>query len=349
MLYFDTLMARMWENRSSDMLLTVGEAPVIRTNGSLVRQGEVPLTADDISGLLSKLLAGDAAWDAFGAGREVDFSFSWQDKARIRGNAFFQRGNPTVSLRMLGFSIPSFDDLRVPQAVRDMAGIRQGLVFVTGPTGSGKSTTLASMIDWVNRNRAVHIVTIEDPIEYMHLNHQAVISQREVGLDTESFPAALRNALREDPDVILVGEMRDLESIRFALTLAETGHLVLSTLHTNDTSQAIDRMVDVFPGDQQPQIRVQLSNALTGVVYQRLIPRRNGQGSVAAHEVLVATPAIRNLIREGKTSQLRSQLQMTQRDGSQTFESSLSTLVREGLVDLATAQSFTPHAKEITA
>jgi twitching motility protein PilT len=349
MLDFDSLMAHMWDTRSSDMLLTVGEAPIIRTNGSLVRQGSTPVTSSDVAGLLSKLLEA-GAWKQFdGQHKEADFSFSWQDKARIRGNAFFQRGNPTVSLRMLGFSIPSFDDLRVPQAVRDMAGIRQGLVFVTGPTGSGKSTTLASMIDWVNRNKAVHVVTIEDPIEYMHVNRQAVISQREVGLDTGSFPTALRNALREDPDVILVGEMRDLESIRFALTLAETGHLVLSTLHTNDTAQAIDRMVDVFPGDQQPQIRVQLSNALTGVVYQRLIPRKDGQGNIAAHEVLVATSAVRNLIREGKTSQLRSQLQMTRRDGSQTFESSLSALVREGLVDLATAQSFTPHAKEITA
>jgi twitching motility protein PilT len=346
---FDLLMSRMWDTRSSDMLLTDGEAPVIRTNGSLVRQGDEWLHSTDITELLQELLNGDSTWLQFKAGREVDFSFSWQDKARVRGNAFYQRGKPTVSLRMLGFAIPTFDELRVPQAVRDMAGIRQGLVFVTGPTGSGKSTTLASMIDWVNRTKAVHILTIEDPIEYLHVNHQAVISQREVGLDTESFPAALRNALREDPDVILVGEMRDLESIRFALTLAETGHLVLSTLHTNDTAQAIDRMVDVFPGDQQPQIRVQLSNALTGVVYQRLIPRRDGRGVVAAHEVLVGTSAIRNLIREGRTSQLRGQLQMTQREGGQTFESSLSALVREGLVDLATAQSFTPYAKEVAA
>jgi len=192
-------------------------------------------------------------------------------------------------------------------------------------------------------------MTVEDPIEFLHQHKRAVVNQREVGEDTRSFSAALKHVLRQDPDVILVGEMRDLESIRFALTLAETGHLVLSTLHTNDTAQAIDRMVDVFPGDQQPQIRVQLSNALTGVVYQRLIPRKDGRGIVPAHEVLVATSAVRNLIREGRTSQLRSQLQMSHREGAQTFESSLSALVREGLVDLATAQSFTPHAKEIAA
>jgi twitching motility protein PilT len=225
-----------------------------------------------------------------------------------------------------------------------MTGLKQGLVLVTGPTGSGKSTTLASLIDAINEQRPVHILTIEDPIEYVHQHKRSAVNQREVGEDTQSFAAALRNALREDPDIILVGEMRDLESIQFALTLAETGHVVFATLHTNDTSQAIDRLIDVFPSDRQAQIRVQLANSLTSVVHQRLLPRLTG-GMVAAFEVLVATPPVRNLIKEGKTNQLRNQVLTGQRDGMQTLEMSLKQLVESGTVshDDALAQSQFPR------
>jgi twitching motility protein PilT len=219
-------------------------------------------------------------------------------------------------------------------------------VLVTGPTGSGKSTTLAAIVDWINEHRHVHVLTIEDPIEYVHGYKRAAVNQREVGSDTESFAQALRSALREDPDVLLVGEMRDLESIRFALTLAETGHLVLATLHTNDTTQAIDRVIDVFPADQQPQIRVQLASTVTGVVYQRLLPKIGG-GQVAAYEVLVATPAVRNLVKEGKTNQLRNQLVMGQREGSLSLELSLNVLVRDGVVSYEEAVSRSLYPKDV--
>jgi twitching motility protein PilT len=228
--------------------------------------------------------------------------------------------------------------------VQRFAELKQGLVFVTGPTGSGKSTTLASIIDWINTNRAVHIITVEDPIEYVHEHKRSAVNQREVGEDTETFAAALRSCLREDPDVILVGEMRDLESIRFALTLAETGHVVFATLHTNDTAQAVDRLIDVFPGDQQPQIRVQLASTLTGVVYQRLVPRIDG-GMVAAYEVLTGTVPVRNLVKEGKASQLRNNIVMGMHDGMQTLEMSLTELVAAGVVSYedAVARSLFPR------
>ncbi|HET9657482.1 MAG TPA: PilT/PilU family type 4a pilus ATPase, partial [Kineosporiaceae bacterium] len=227
-----------------------------------------------------------------------------------------------------------------------IASEERGLVLVTGTTGSGKSTTLAAMIDEINATRSAHIMTIEDPIEYVHDHQRSAVSQRQVGEDTISFPEALRSALREDPDVILVGEMRDLESIRFALTLAETGHVVFATLHTNDTAQAIDRLIDVFPAEQQPQIRVQLAATLTAVVYQRLLPRVNG-GMVAAYEVLMANSAVRNLVKEGKTSQLRNQIITGQRDGMQTLEQSLDQLVREGLVSYEEAVSRAAFPKDI--
>ena len=235
-------------------------------------------------------------------------------------------------------------ELGLPPVLTDFTRQHQGLVLITGPTGSGKSTTLAAMIDQINSQRACHILTIEDPIEYVHEHKRSAISQREVGSDTASFPDALRAALREDPDVLLVGEMRDLESIRFALTIAETGHLVFATLHTNDTAQALSRIVDVFPGDQQAQVRVQLAAALTGIVYQRLLPRAGG-GMIAAYEVLVATSPVRGLIKEGKTHQLRNTLLTGQRDGMVTFEQSLSALVQQSLIsyDDALARSLYPR------
>jgi twitching motility protein PilT len=345
--YLDEVLSRLWDREGSDLLLTVGALPLIRVDGDLGGVSGADVVTEDSQRALLRELLDARQREVFGAGAEVDFSFTWRGEARIRGNVFRQRGNPTIALRMIPRRIPSFDDLHLPAAVRGFGALKQGLVFVTGPTGSGKSTTLASIIAWVNANRAVHVLTIEDPIEYMHDHQKSAISQREVGTDTASFEQALRSALREDPDVLLVGELRDLESIRFALTLAETGHLVFATLHTNDSAQAIDRLIDVFPAEQQPQIRVQLANSLTSVVYQRLLPRIQG-GMVAAYEVLMANSPVRNLVREGKTSQLRNQLITGQRDGMVTLEMSLNALVRDGVLKYEEAVTRSLFPKEVT-
>jgi twitching motility protein PilT len=343
----DGLLEELWRDKGTDMLLLPGARPFLRINGDLRQVENQPVLEPlDVNRVLSYYLT-FVQKEQFDAGSEIDFSFEWRGEARIRGNAYHQRGVQAVAFRMIPRVVPSFDDLRIPMAVRAFTAKRQGLVLVTGPTGSGKSTSLAALVAAINHTRNCHIITIEDPIEYVHDHAMAAVSQREIGSDSVTFSTALRSALREDPDVVLVGELRDLDSIRFALTLAETGHLVLATLHTNDTSQAVDRLVDVFPGDQQPQIRVQLAQVLTAIVYQRLIPRISGQGSVAAYEVLVANNPVRNLIREAKTVQLRNQLMTGQRDGSQTLEVSLSALVAEGLVSREVALSFTTRPKDI--
>ncbi|MGY1728820.1 type IV pilus twitching motility protein PilT [Geodermatophilus sp. SYSU D01062] len=342
----DGLLEELWNAGGTDLLLTAGSPPRIRVHGDLHPvHGAHPLTADDTESLVAELLT-PAQSAAFAAQQDYDFSFSWRDAARIRGNAFTQRDQVALALRMIPREVPSLDALGLPPVMGDLATRHQGLVLVTGPTGSGKSTTLAALVDRINSQRACHILTIEDPIEYVHDHKRALVSQREVGTDTPSFPDALRAALREDPDVVLVGEMRDLDSIRFALTIAETGHLVLATLHTNDTAQSLSRMIDVFPGDQQAQIRVQLAAALTAVVYQRLVPRTEG-GMVAAYEVLVANPAVRNLIKEGKTHQLRNVLVTGQREGMVTLEQSLSQLVRTGAVRYEDAVPRSLYPKEI--
>jgi twitching motility protein PilT len=275
---------------------------------------------------------------------ELDFSFGWEWQARFRGNAFHQRGSIGLALRLIPKAIPTFEELGLPPVIEQLAAAPQGLLLVTGPTGSGKSTTLASIIRYIAEHRACHILTIEDPIEYAHVHSRSIVTQREVGADTASFARALRSALREDPDVMLVGEMRDTESISTALTVSETGHLVLATMHTNDTAQAIDRIIDVFPPESQSQIRVQLAAALNGVVAQRLVPRIGG-GRIAAFELLLSNSAVRNLIREGKTEQLRNVVSTGQRSGMQTLEMSLAALVEQGLVahDAALAVSVNPR------
>src|SRR4051812_4321509 len=327
----DGLLAALWQAGGTDLLLSVGLPPMLRVDGTLTPvPGASALSAEDTNALLAEVLTPDQT-DAWDASHEYDFSFSWRENARIRGNAFTQRGLTAVALRMIPRSIPSPDELGLPQVLRDLALRHQGLILMTGPTGSGKSTTLASLVDVINSNRGCHIITIEDPIEYVHDHKMAAVNQREVGTDTGSFRDALRSVLREDPDVLLVGEMRDLESIGFALTVAETGHLVFATLHTNDTAQSLGRIIDVFPAHQQAQVRVQLAAALTGIVYQRLIPRISG-GMVAAYEVLVADSAVRNLIKEGKQHQLRNALVSGQRAGMQTLEHSLSALVQAGMI-----------------
>ena len=334
--------------QGSDLLLTPAAPPLLRIDGALERMpGRAALTPADTEAMLLSLLSDRQAAD-FGARNEIDLSFSWRDQARFRAKGFRQRGSVAVALRLIPYRVPPLDELGVPPVVQAFTQLSQGLVLVTGPTGSGKSTTLASMVDRINATRPCHIFTIEDPIEYVHKHQVAAVNQREVGTDTASFAIALRAALREDPDVLLVGEMRDLETIQTALTIAETSHLVFATLHTNDSPQALDRIVDVFPGDQQSQIRVQLANALTGIVYQRLVPRRDG-GRAAAYEVLLATPAVRNLIREGKTRQLRNVLATASRGGMQTLEQSLTALVAGGTVDHEIAMGASLYPAEVLA
>jgi twitching motility protein PilT len=342
----DDLVARLWDRKGTDLLLTVGAAPLVRVDGTLHPLDDEPLlTANDTRALADALLPKSQA-GLLDTQREVDFSYTWRDLARIRGNAFYQRGVVGVALRMIPREIPDFDEIGLPHSVRALASLTQGLVLVTGPTGSGKSTTLASLVDWINTNRAVHVLTIEDPIEYVHDHKNSAVNQREVGADTNSFADALRSALREDPDVLLVGEMRDLDSIAFALTLAETGHLVFATLHTNDSAQALDRLVDVFPADRQSQIRVQLANTLTAVVYQRLVPRVDS-GLVAAFEVLLANSAVRNLVHEGKSNQLRNVVATHIGEGMQTLERHLSQLVDAGVVSYDSAIAVSEYPKEV--
>ena len=342
----DLLLDVLWTLGGSDLLLTAGTSPRIRVDGELRPAPDTAsLSPADTERLTASVLS-TPQQATFAAGTDIDFSFSWRETARIRGSAFRQRGAVALALRLMPFRIPSFDELGLPEAVRRFAGLDQGLVLVTGPTGSGKSTTLAAMIDWINTNRPVHVLTIEDPIEYVHHHKLAAVDQREVGADTDSFASALRSALREDPDVLLVGEMRDLDSIRFTLTLAETGHLVFATLHTNDTAQAVDRLVDVFPGDQQPQIRLQLAASLTGIVHQQLVPKIGG-GRVATYEVLVANAAVRNLVRESKANQLRNALVTGQRDGMQTLEASLNALMRQGSISAEEALSRSLHPADL--
>jgi twitching motility protein PilT len=303
------------------------------------------LTTDDTERIVMSVLPPEVL-EEFRREKDADFSFGWRDLARFRANVFTQRGAMGLSLRLIPMAIPSFEDLGLPPVIERWVKVPRGLVLATGPTGAGKSTTLASMIDRINQQRHCHIITVEDPIEYVHQHKKAAVNQREVGLDTSSFVRGIRAALRADPDVLLVGEMRDLETIQTTLTMAETGHLVLGTLHTNDTSQAVDRLVDVFPTGRQAQIRVQLANSLTGIIYQQLLPRIDG-GQVAAFEVLVATHATRSLIRDGKSNQLRNVLLTGQEDGMQTLEASLSDLVSQGVISYEEALNRSLYPREV--
>jgi twitching motility protein PilT len=342
----DGYLNELWQRDGTDLLLTAGTPPMLRIDGRMERLDSHALRPEEMARVVRGVLAGEL-WDQFGEERELDFSFNWEDKARFRGNAFHQRGSTALSLRLIPYRIPSFDELRLPRVVDSWVDLPQGLVLVTGPTGSGKSTTIASILDQVNERHACHIITIEDPIEFVHRHKRAAVNQREIGIDSDSFDRALRSALREDPDVLLVGEMRDPETIQTALTIAETGHLVFATLHTNDAGQALDRIIDVFPGDKQPQIRVQLASSLTGIISQRLVPRIGG-GRVAAFEVLVATYAVRNLIREGKGSQLRNMIATGNKYGMQTLEQSMSDLVTSGVVEYEEAVARSLYPDDIT-
>jgi twitching motility protein PilT len=336
------------ELAGSDLLISAGTAPQIRKDGALMPIGDEPkrLSAADTEAMLRSILD-DGRWHELQTRRNVDFSFTWHNQVRIRGNAFFQRGSLAAAFRMLPLTIPTFEELGAPDALYDLIARHQGLLLVTGPTGSGKSTTQAAMIDYINRTRHCHVITIEDPIEYVHRHQSAVVDQREIGSDAPTFAEALRSVFREDPDVVLIGEMRDLETISSALTIAETGHLVLATLHTNDSSQAMDRILDGFPAGQQEQVKVQLAACLAGVVYQQLLPAVGG-GRVAAYEVLIASQAVRALIKDGKTNQIRNFLQNGTREGSQTLERSLSQLLRTGMVTERDARSRSLYPDEIS-
>jgi twitching motility protein PilT len=333
------------ERRASDIHLTAGAPPTVRIRGRLLALEDFPvLGVADTREIVYSIMS-DGQRQQFENLRQVDFSYSVPRTARMRVNAYLQRGAVSAALRIIPSKIESLDQLGMPAVVRSMAAMPRGIVLVTGPTGSGKTTTLAAMLDEINTTRDDHILTIEDPIEFLHTHKRCLVNQRELGSDATSFSDALRAALRQDPDVILVGEMRDLETISTALTAAETGHLVLATLHTQDAPQTIDRVIDVFPPHQQQHVRVMLSVALQGVVAQQLLPTADGSGRVVACEVLVPNPAIRNLIREGKTHQIYSVLQTSSATGMQTMDTSLATLVRQGKITrkLAEARSSTPE------
>ncbi|KLU66282.1 twitching mobility protein [Desulfosporosinus acididurans] len=337
MLSMEELFLNAAEKKASDIHLTIESPPVLRVDGSLV-----PLLMDKLSQFdletFALSLMNEIQKKRFTEFGELDLSYSLSHVGRYRVNIFRQRGSMGVVIRLIPHDIPTPESLGLPAVSLALARLTKGLVLVTGPTGSGKSTTLASLIDYINRTRACHIMTIEDPIEYLHKHQLSLVNQREIGCDTNSFANALRSVLRQDPDVILVGEMRDLETIATAVTAAETGHLVFSTLHTNDATQSVDRMIDVFPSYQQQQIRVQLAAVLQGILSQQLFPRADHQGRIAAIEVMLATPAVRSLIREGKTHQLPTVIQVNSKLGMQTMDKAILDLVQKGWVSYEVAQ-----------
>ncbi len=335
--HLDDLLMRVLDLGGSDLHLSVGSEPSVRVHGDLKRLTEFPvMNGSEIRRMVYAILT-QRQREKFEEDLELDTSHAIPGHGRFRVNVFLQRDSVGAVLRVIPYEIAPLGDLGLPLSVASMAEYSRGLVLVTGPTGSGKSTTLASLVDLVNRTKPVHIMTVEDPIEFLHQHKKALINQREVGEDTHSFAEALRRVLRQDPDVILVGEMRDLETIQIAITAAETGHLVFGTLHTQDAPQSIDRMIDVFPAHQQSQVKVQLASSLQGIVTQQLVPKAAGKGRVVAAEVLVATPAVRNLIREGKTHQIYSSMQSGSQFGMQTMDQSLANLVMAGTITMQSA------------
>lgn len=328
-----------FQTKASDLHIVAGSPPNLRIDGKLqpVPNSQI-LDGANTQELIFQLLTPEQK-ERFIREKELDFSIALQGVGRFRANAYFQKKSPAIALRTIKEKVPSIDELRLPKICHNFASLRQGFILVTGPTGHGKSSTLSSIIEEINVNRAEHIVTIEDPIEFVYTPKKSIISQRELGDDTLSWAASLKSVLREDPDVVLVGEMRDPETMSAAITVAETGHLVFATLHTNNAAQTVDRIIDSFPEEQQNQIRMQLSNALEAVLSQRLIPTIQG-GRVPATEILIATPAIRNTIREGKTHQIDNIIQTSSELGMMTLETSLAYWVNQGVVDMDTARSF---------
>jgi twitching motility protein PilT len=342
----EILLEEVIKKKASDLHLQVGLPPMLRIDGSLKPvSGTDPLNEEGVEALVFAILDEDQKQILL-KDKEFDFSFAFGDLGRFRVNAFHERGNMAAALRLIPNEILTIEQLGLPQIVNKFADYPRGLVLVTGPTGSGKSTTLAALIHKINHERADHIITIEDPIEFTHKSVKSIIVQREVHYDTFSFSAALRSSLREDPDVVLIGEMRDLETIAAAITIAETGHLVFATLHTNSAAQSIDRMIDVFPPHQQPQIRAQLSNILMSITSQRLVPSIGG-GRVAAAEILVATPAVRNIIREGKSHQLDAVIQTGAEFGMQSMDKTLVSLIHNGTITYDEARNYAVDLDEL--
>ncbi len=324
---------------ASDVHITVGIPPKMRVNGSLVTMSYPKFMPADTTEMLLEIM-NETQRELFEGRGEYDMSFSIREMGRYRVNAYKQRGSVALAIRLVGTQIPSAEELGLPESVADLYNRKRGLVLVTGPAGSGKSTTLAAIIDMINTYRDAHVITLEDPIEFLHQHKMSMVNQREIGLDSENYANALRAALREDPDVILVGEMRDLATISVAVTAAETGHLVFSTLHTMGAASTVDRMIDVFPPYQQQQIRVQLANVLECVISQQLIPRVDGQGRIATFEVLHATHAVRNMIREGKAHQLNGMMQTNRRLGMMTMDESIYSCYESGLISREHALQF---------
>jgi twitching motility protein PilT len=344
---FAQLLLWMVQSEASDLHLSCGVPPVFRRHGALESIDDMgPVTPGTLASIL-EAIAGDADRSRFSEERELDLAVEIPGIGRFRVNAAYERGAPYLSFRRINETAASIEDLGLPQAVDRFTTLPRGLVLVTGPTGSGKSTTLAAMVDRINSRDQRHIVTVEDPIEYLHTNKRSIIHQREVGHDTRSFAVALRHVLRQDPDVILIGEMRDLETMASAITAAETGHLVFATLHTPDAPQSIDRIVDAFPAHQQQQVRLQLSMVIEGIVSQVLVPNAAGDGRVAACEILIGTPAVRNLIREAKTHQVPMVLSTGAQHGMCTLDQALADLMRSGVIDRATALSFARVPEEL--
>ncbi len=323
-------------NGASDLHISTGNPPVIRMNGDMMPYKASPLSAEDIKRMLHSIMSEQQRED-YERDLEIDFAISFGDNMRFRVNAFNQISGPAAVMRTIPTSVQSLDELNAPMVFKDFCQLHKGLILVTGPTGSGKSTTLAAMIDYINANQAKHILTVEDPVEFVHKSKKSLVNQREVGRNTLSFARALRSSLREDPDVILVGELRDLETIQLALTAAETGHLVMGTLHTNSAPETIDRIIDVFPAHDKEMVRSMLSVALQAVITQTLLKKREG-GRVAAHEIMIATPAIRNLIRENKIPQMYSLMQMGAKFGMRTMKESIYGLLNEGVISEQTAR-----------
>ena len=342
----EILLEQVIKEDASDLHIQVGLPPMLRVDGALRPVGEIEVLNEDAVEKLVMQLIDDEQKKILEKDKEIDFSFSFGEYGRFRVNAFHERGNLAAALRLIPTEIRTLAQLEMPKVVSTWAHIPRGLVLVTGPTGSGKSTTLAAIIDQINTEQARHIITIEDPIEYLHHSKKSIVVQREVHYDTFSFGAALRSSLREDPDVVLVGEMRDLETIAAAITLAETGHLVLATLHTNSAAQSVDRMIDVFPSHQQQQIRIQVAGMLQAICAQRLVPKI-GSGRIALAEILVMTGAARNIVREGKTHQLDTVIQTGADDGMQSMDRTLVSAIHQGTITYDEAKNYAVDIAEL--
>ena len=344
---FQQLLQLVVDKRASDLHLVVGIPPTLRVDGMLYPVStEPPLSREEAEKIVKSFLNPEQ-WERVLVNKEIDIALAFSQDARFRVNVYYQKGTVSAALRRIPLKIPKIDDLKLPKICYNFTKLRQGLVLVTGPTGHGKSTTLAAMINEINQTRPAHILTIEDPVEFIFSSLKSIISQREMREDTHSWEIALRSSLREDPDVVLVGEMRDYETIAAALTVAETGHLVFATLHTNSASQSVDRIVGVFPEEQQSQVRLQLSNVLEGVISQRLIPLLGG-GRIVACEIMTGTAAIKTIIREGKSHLIDNIIRTSSEFGMTTLETVLANYVRQGLISMDEALSFSLHPEELT-